>query len=268
MKDTTTIKMKFVCIEFADAAYAFLQRMIKAIFVNGVRVLRCDEKYSLPTIRYRHQYMNYREKAREYTEPIEEAERLLSSLIQDGTRIILEDCGTLQKDFSFDDIEEIHGEFFVQLCFLMSVLPHEGNSADKYYTVQCHIADGSFIRSVYVNRTLRFDCYGGSMMNDRYEWEFREGYGGFPQFLEVSRFAAELKHIYITDVLAFRDDREINQKFYSIREELGERGRILMRFPSAEPIIRVMIEADTEELCRQCTDEYLSLIKDKGYRIL
>ena len=268
MKDTTTIRMKFDSIQFADAAYAFIQKMIKAIYVNGGGVLLCEEEHMLPAMRYRRLYMRYREKSKEYTEPIEEAERLLSSLIQDGTRIILEDCGALQGDFSFDNIEDVHGEFFVQLCFLMFVLPHEGNSLDKYYSVQCHIADGSFIRAVYMNRILRFDRYSGSMMNDRYEWEYREGYGGFPQFPAVSHFAAELKHIYTTDVPAFRDDQEINQKFYSVQEELGERGRILIRFPSAEPIIRVMIEADSEELCRRCMDEYLSLIKDKGYRIM
>ena len=268
MNHTTNLKLKFDCYQFADAAYVFIKKMIKAIYVNGGKTLLCEEENMLPAMRYRHLYMRYRDKAKEYTEPIEEAERLLSSLKQDGTRIVLENCGDLQSAFSFDSIEDIHSEFFVQLCFLMTVLPHEGNSQDKYFECQGSIPNADFIRAVYMNRILRFDLYSGSIMNDRFEWEFREGYGGFPQFPEKSRFASDLKLIYVTDVPAFRNDSEIMKKFDEVQQKLGERGKILMRFPSAEPIIRVMIEADEEELCLDMMKNFISLIKQKGYRIL
>ena len=42
-----------------------------------------------------------------------------------------------------------------------------------------------------------------------------------------------------------------------IEKELGENGRILVRASGTEPVIRVMVEADSEMGCRECVDRVI-----------
>ena len=50
-----------------------------------------------------------------------------------------------------------------------------------------------------------------------------------------------------------------------VEEVLGEDGRILLRESGTEPVIRVMVEASSDELCRQYVDEVVAVIKKKGH---
>lgn len=50
-----------------------------------------------------------------------------------------------------------------------------------------------------------------------------------------------------------------------VEMKLGDDGRILLRQSGTEPLIRVMVEAGTEELCKECVDSVVSVIKEKGY---
>lgn len=263
MNNTTVIKLNFHDQAFADEVCAFIQKMIRAIYACGGKALPFDDEYSL-SVRYRHQYMNYRRKAKKYREPVEEAERLLSSLKLDGTRITLTDCDNLQGPLDMDG--DFHREFYIQLCFLTATIALM-RGYDPYFVCSLNGCGGRFSRCVFYGDFLRIDHYGAGMMSDRYEWEYREGFGGFQQ-MKHSRFAAEVKKIYVTDVPAFQADEDIRKRFQEIEEKLDYKGRIILRFPSAEPIIRILIEADSEDLCRQCTDEFLSVIIEKGYRIL
>ena len=49
-----------------------------------------------------------------------------------------------------------------------------------------------------------------------------------------------------------------------IGEELGNAGRILLRESGTEPVVRVMTEAATEELCERCVDRVVDLIHARG----
>lgn len=261
--DKTTIRLVLYDRAFAEEAYAYIQEMIKAISMNGGEVLPLQDDLAL-SVGYRHQYMRYRRKAKEYTEPIKEAQRLLALLTLDGTRITINDCGDLQGPLDMDG--DFYSEFFIQLCFLTTTMALLRGYQKQFFCTLSGCGDGSFTRAEFDDAFLRIDINRSESMNDRYEWEYREGYGGFGE-LKYSRFACEVKRIYVTDVPAFRDDDEIKAKMFAIREELGERGRIMLRLPSAEPIVHVMVEADTEGLCRQSMEAFLALIREKGYRV-
>ena len=52
-----------------------------------------------------------------------------------------------------------------------------------------------------------------------------------------------------------------------IEEELGDEGRILLRESGTEPVIRVMVEAKTDELCNQYAYQVVDLLKAKGHSV-
>ena len=49
-----------------------------------------------------------------------------------------------------------------------------------------------------------------------------------------------------------------------ISDLLGENGRILLRESGTEPVIRVMVEAATDELCGKYVGEMVALIREEG----
>lgn len=50
-------------------------------------------------------------------------------------------------------------------------------------------------------------------------------------------------------------------------ETLGDDGRILVRESGTEPLIRVMVEAQTDEICHENVLKVVNLIKEKGYAV-
>ena len=60
------------------------------------------------------------------------------------------------------------------------------------------------------------------------------------------------------------DDAEIGALVDEIGEELGDAGRILVRPSGTEPLIRVMVEAKTDEFCEHYVNKVITLIEEKG----
>ena len=50
-----------------------------------------------------------------------------------------------------------------------------------------------------------------------------------------------------------------------VAETLGSTGRILVRESGTEPVIRVMVEAETEKECEKYVDSVIDVIKEKGH---
>ena len=53
----------------------------------------------------------------------------------------------------------------------------------------------------------------------------------------------------------------------AVTERLGDEGRILVRKSGTEPVLRVMAEAGTTELCEQMVDAIIAAMDTSGHLI-
>ena len=70
-----------------------------------------------------------------------------------------------------------------------------------------------------------------------------------------------LKNIRVADKKVIMENEQVKALDKQIAEELGERGRILLRESGTEPVIRVMVEAETDELCEKYVGKMVDLIE-------
>ena len=73
-----------------------------------------------------------------------------------------------------------------------------------------------------------------------------------------------LKNLRVGDKAAVRNNANVQAKIKEVSEALGKTGRILLRESGTEPVIRVMVEGPTEEICEKHVDEVIALIKANG----
>ncbi len=83
-----------------------------------------------------------------------------------------------------------------------------------------------------------------------------DGFTRYPQVTKNVRVSSKDETIGDADVQKAKD---------AVSEKLGSDGRILLRKSGTEPVIRVMVEAKTEEICNEMTDSVIKVIKEKGY---
>ena len=76
-----------------------------------------------------------------------------------------------------------------------------------------------------------------------------------------------LKNVRVADKAAAQADPDVQAAVSEVAAKLGDTGRILVRESGTEPLVRVMVEAETEELCREYVDYVVDTIKRKGYAV-
>ena len=76
-----------------------------------------------------------------------------------------------------------------------------------------------------------------------------------------------LKNIRVTDKAQARSDSDVQKAIANAGARLGERGRMLVRESGTEPVIRVMAEAESQELCAECVEQVVAAIRAKGYAV-
>ena len=74
-----------------------------------------------------------------------------------------------------------------------------------------------------------------------------------------------LKNVRVKSKPAAQNDPDVQAAVQKVAEELGDNGRILVRESGTEPVIRVMVEADTNEICEKYVDSVIEVIKAKGH---
>ena len=83
----------------------------------------------------------------------------------------------------------------------------------------------------------------------------------------VTVYPQVIKNTKVADKAAVRSDAEVLAAVKAVESKLGKDGRILLRESGTEPVVRVMVEAESETLCNEYADEVVQVIKAKGYAI-
>lgn len=73
-----------------------------------------------------------------------------------------------------------------------------------------------------------------------------------------------LKNVRVADKKEARENPAVVKAVEEVAETLGDDGRILVRESGTEPVIRVMVEAATDELCKECVDKVIDVMAEEG----
>ena len=76
---------------------------------------------------------------------------------------------------------------------------------------------------------------------------------------EVKIYPQLLKNVRVADKKEARENPAVVKAVEEVAETLGDDGRILVRESGTEPVIRVMVEAATDELCKECVDKVIDV---------
>ena len=88
--------------------------------------------------------------------------------------------------------------------------------------------------------------------------ELSEGFTVYPQVLKNTR---------VHNKAEAQNDNDVQAAVKAVAEKLEDSGRILVRESGTEPVIRVMVEAESEETCQKYVDEVIAVIKAKGHAV-
>lgn len=81
---------------------------------------------------------------------------------------------------------------------------------------------------------------------------------------EVHIYPQVLKNVRVKDKEAAQADRDVQAEVQKVSDALGDTGRILVRPSGTEPLIRVMVEAPTDEICGKYVAQVVEMIEKKG----
>ena len=76
-----------------------------------------------------------------------------------------------------------------------------------------------------------------------------------------------LKNVRVKSKPEAQNDPDVQAAVSAVAQQLGDSGRILVRESGTEPLIRVMVEADTEALCQQYVDSVIAVLQSNGHVI-
>ncbi len=81
------------------------------------------------------------------------------------------------------------------------------------------------------------------------------------------RYPQVLKNVKVKSKPDAKNDPDVQKAVAAVSEALGDEGRILLRESGTEPVIRVMVEADSDETCEKYVDQVIEVIREKGHII-
>lgn len=84
---------------------------------------------------------------------------------------------------------------------------------------------------------------------------------------DITIFPQLLKNVKVSSKPAARQDKVVMDVVKEVEDELGENGRILLRESGTEPVIRVMVEAKSNDLCEKYVNRVVAALEQQGHVI-
>ena len=81
---------------------------------------------------------------------------------------------------------------------------------------------------------------------------------------EMKQYPQLLRNVRVADKKEAQENPKVQAAVAAAEEALGNDGRILVRESGTEPVIRVMVEADTDDLCKKYVDSVINVIESEG----
>lgn len=81
----------------------------------------------------------------------------------------------------------------------------------------------------------------------------------------VKFYPQVLKNVRVKSKPEAQNDPDVQAAVKKAADELGDSGRILVRESGTEPVIRVMVEAESNEVCEKFVDSVIEVIQAKGH---
>jgi phosphoglucosamine mutase len=80
---------------------------------------------------------------------------------------------------------------------------------------------------------------------------------------EMKKYPQKLVNIRVTDKYHVTDNEKVMSVIESVEAEMNGNGRILVRPSGTEPLVRVMAEASSEELCNSYVEKIANVVRDE-----
>ena len=84
---------------------------------------------------------------------------------------------------------------------------------------------------------------------------------------ELRIYPQLLVNVRVKDKKEVMEDAEVQKAAGEVEKALGTNGRILLRESGTEPLIRVMVEAESDEECKKQVYHVVDVIKSRGYAV-
>ena len=85
---------------------------------------------------------------------------------------------------------------------------------------------------------------------------------------EMKKFPQTLVNVRVTDKHHVADNEKVKAEIEQVESEMDGNGRVLVRPSGTEPLVRVMVEAATEEQCRSYTNRIAKIVEEEmGLRV-
>lgn len=84
---------------------------------------------------------------------------------------------------------------------------------------------------------------------------------------DLSIYPQVLENIKVADKDKTLANEKVNQKAKEISDKLADSGRVLLRASGTEPLVRVMVEASSDQIAQSSADQIIKVIKDEGLSV-
>ena len=81
---------------------------------------------------------------------------------------------------------------------------------------------------------------------------------------EVTIYPQLLKNVRVADKKAAQENPRVQAAVKAVAEALGDNGRILVRESGTEPVIRIMVEAETDAVCEKYVEQVAAAMEEEG----